>query len=238
MPLLEQFQMAFSNRPFLFVVGIYLFSWLAIQVTAAIIPYFVTAWMGLDSYFLAALFVQGPAILMMFICSAISQRVGKQMLYFIGIGSWLIVQIFLFFLQPGQTHVMYLLCIAASFGVATAYIVPWALLPDVIELDELNTGYRREGVFYAFMTLLQKMGLALGLFLVGAGLEFAGFVEATEEIPIPAQPTSALLAIRLAVALLPMLFLVGGLILTHFYPITREVHAEILLKLAERRNQT
>ncbi|MCG8365169.1 MAG: MFS transporter, partial [Pseudanabaenales cyanobacterium] len=51
------------------------------------------------------------------------------------------------------------------------------------------------------------------------------------------QPTSALLAIRFAVALLPMLFLVGGLILTYFYPITREVHAEILLKLAERRNQ-
>lgn len=237
MPLLKQFQVAFSNRPFLFVVGIYLFSWLAIQVTAAIIPYFVTAWMGLDSYFLAALFVQGPAIVMMFICSAISQRVGKQSLYFIGIGSWLMVQIFLFFLQPGQTQLMYLLCITASFGVATAYIVPWALLPDVIELDELNTGYRREGIFYAFMTLLQKMGLALGLFLVGAALEWAGFVEATAEIPMPVQPTSALLAIRFAVALLPMLFLVGGLILTYFYPITREVHAEILLKLAERRHE-
>ena len=237
MPLLEQFQVAFSNRPFLFVVGIYLFSWLAIQVTAAIIPYFVTAWMGLDSYYLAALFVQGPAIFMMFICSAISKRVGKQMLYFIGIGSWLIVLLFLFFVQPGQAYFMYLLCTAASFGVATAYIVPWALLPDVIELDELNTGYRREGVFYAFMTLLQKMGLALGLFLVSVALEFANFVEATDEIPIPVQPPSALLAIRVAVAFLPMLFLTGGLILTYFYPITREVHAEILLKLAERRNQ-
>ena len=237
MAMLRQFQAAFSNRPFLFVVGIYLFSWLAIQVTAAIIPYFVTAWMGLDSYFLAALLVQGPAIFMMFICSAISKRVGKQSLYFIGIGSWLIVQIFLFFLQPGQTSLMYSLCIAASFGVATAYIVPWALLPDVVELDELNTGQRREGVFYAFMTLLQKIGLALGLFLVGAALEWAGFVEATAEIPIPEQPDSALLAIRFAVALLPMLFLAGGLILTRFYPITREVHAEILLKLAERRHE-
>ena len=237
MPLLQQFQVVFSNRPFLYVVGIYLFSWLALQVTAAIIPYFVTAWMGLDSYFLAALFVQGPAIVMMFICSAISRRVGKQMLYFIGIGSLLIVQIFLFLLQPGQIHFMYLLFIAASFGVATAYVVPWALLPDVIELDELNTGYRREGIFYAFMTLLQKMGLALGLFLVSVSLEFAGFVEATAEIPIPVQPTSALLAIRVAVAFLPMLLLFGGLILTYFYPITREVHAEILLKLAERRNQ-
>ena len=237
MALLKQFQVAFSNRPFLYVVGIYLFSWLAIQVTAAIIPYFVTAWMGLDSYFLAALLVQGPAIFMMFICSAISKQVGKQRLYFIGIGSWLIVQLFLFFLQPGQTSMMYLLCVAASFGVATAYIVPWALLPDVIELDELNTGQRREGVFYAFMTLLQKIGLALGLFLVGAALELAGFVESTAETPIPEQPDSALLAIRFAVALLPMLFLTGGMILTHFYPITREVHAEILLKLAERRQE-
>jgi GPH family glycoside/pentoside/hexuronide:cation symporter len=49
------------------------------------------------------------------------------------------------------------------------------MVPDVIELDELETGKRREGIFYAFMVLLQKIGLALGLFLVGIALETSGF---------------------------------------------------------------
>ena len=236
-PFGQQLRLVFSNRPFLFVIGIYLFSWLALQITASIIPFYVTFWMGLDSYFPVALAVQGTAIIMMFVCGAISKQVGKRGLYFIGTGLWLIVQIGLFFLQPGQVGFMYFLCILASFGVATAYVVPWSILPDVIELDELRTGQRREGMFYAFMTLLQKIGLALGLFLVGLSLEWAGFISATDAQPLPQQPESALLAIRFAMGPLPMVLLIGGLILAYFYPITKEVHAEILLQLKQRKEE-
>lgn len=230
LPFFEQLKIAFSNRAFLFIVGIYMFAWLALQATASIIPYYVTFWMKQDTYFLAALLVQGPSIAMMFAVNLISKRVGKQGAFYIGIGSWLVVQIALFFLQPGQTAALYLLCISASFGVATAYVVPWAMLPDVIELDELQTGQRREGIFYAFMTLLQKVGLAGGLFLVGIALQYSGFIPANSE-----QPESALTAIRFFMGPVPMLLLIGSLVLTRFYPITREIHSEILLKLAERK---
>ncbi|MBD2256466.1 MFS transporter [Pseudanabaena sp. FACHB-2040] len=232
-PFLAQLKIVFSNRAFLVIVGIYMFSWLALQATASIIPFYVTFWMGIDSYFLPALLVQGTAIPMMFVVNLISKRVGKQGAFYIGIGSWLIVQMGLFFLQPGQTAALYLLCMAASFGVATAYVVPWAMLPDVIELDELQTGQRREGIFYAFMTLLQKFGLALGLFLVGAALEGSGFVSEAVQ-----QPDSALTAIRLFMGPLPMLMLIASMIIIRFYPITRHVHEEMLLKLAERRKQS
>jgi GPH family glycoside/pentoside/hexuronide:cation symporter len=93
---------AFSNRAFLYVVGIYLFAWLALQITASIIPFYAVFWMGLDSYFLPALLVQGTAILMMFVCNLISRRIGKKKLFFLGMGVWLVAQIGLFFLQPGQ----------------------------------------------------------------------------------------------------------------------------------------
>jgi hypothetical protein len=53
------------------------------------------------------------------------------------------------------------------------------MVPDTIDLDELKTGQRREGIFYAFMVLLQKIGLAVGLFLVGISLESAGFYRAS-----------------------------------------------------------
>jgi glycoside/pentoside/hexuronide:cation symporter, GPH family len=226
----EQLKLVFSNRPFLFVIGIYLFSWLALQITATVIPFYVTFWMGADNYFVAALLVQGTAIPMMFFCNLLSKRIGKKGLYFLGSGIWILVQVALFFLQPGQLHIMYGLCLFVSFGVATAYIVPWSILPDVIELDELNTGQRREGAFYAFMTLLQKLGLAAGLAIVGNALTASGFIERATE-----QPESALLAIRFFMGPVPLVLLIGGAILIAFYPITREKHAEILLKLSERR---
>jgi GPH family glycoside/pentoside/hexuronide:cation symporter len=229
LPFLQQLRVVFSNRAFLFVVGIYLFAWLALQVTASIIPFFAIFWMGLDSYFLAALLVQGTAIIMMYFVNLISRRRGKQETFYIGLGIWLLVQLGLFFLQPGQTAALYLLCVVASFGVATAYVVPWAMLPDVIELDELQTGQRREGVFYAFMTLLQKIGLAGGLFLVGWALELSGFVSEAST-----QAESALWAIRLFMGPVPMVLLICAMILTWFYPINRQVHEAILLQLAER----
>ena len=237
-PLPEQLRIAFSNRAFLYVVGIYLCSWLGVQVTAAIIPYFVVNWMRLPEpeFNKVAIAVQGTAMVMLFIWSAISARVGKKAVYYMGMSLWIIAQAGLFFLQPNQVGLMYVLAVMAGFGVSTAYLIPWSMMPDVIELDELNTGQRREGIFYGFMVFLQKLGLALGLFLVGQALELAGFLETVPGQPAPIQPESALLAIRIAIGPLPTLALIGGLILAYFYPITREVHAEILLKLQERKS--
>ena len=237
-PFGQQFKIAFANKPFLYVIGIYLFSWLSFQLTAAIIPYFLVNWMGQGSYFIAALLVQTVALIMLFVWNLVSRRIGKRGVYFMGMSLWIIAQAGLFFLPRYQVGLMYVLFIMAGFGIATAYLVPWSMLPDVIELDELNTGQRREGVFYAFMVLLQKIGLALGLWLVGEALNQAGFITAQPGQPLPTQPDSALLAIRLVVGPLPTIFLICGLVLAYFYPLTRQVHAEILLKLHERKLET
>lgn len=240
LPVLEQVRIAFQNRAFLYVVGIYLFSWIAVQLTAAILPYFVQNWMKLSStdFYGVAIAVQGTAIVMLFIWSRISQNYGKRAVFFMGTLLWLIAQIGLMFLQPGQMGLMYLLAVIAGAGISTAYLIPWSMIPDVVDLDELNTGQRREGIFYAFMVFLQKIGLALGLFLVGQALQLAGFIESVAGQQPPIQPDSALLAIRTAIAPLPALALVAGMVLTYFYPITREVHTEILLKLSDRKSRT
>ena len=36
-------------------------------------------------------------------------------------------------LQPGQVAELYGLAILAGFGVSVAYLIPWSMLPDVIE---------------------------------------------------------------------------------------------------------
>ncbi|GAB4144725.1 MAG: MFS transporter [Cyanobacteria bacterium J069] len=237
MPLLQQLKVAFANRPFLFVIGIYLCSWLALQNTVTIIPYFVRDWMGLSSqvYTQVVIAVQVTALAMLLVWERISRRIGKKAVYILGMVLWVIAEIGLFLLQPGQVGWMYFLGILAGMGVSTAYLIPWSMVPDVIDLDELRTGQRREGVFYSFMVLLQKMGLAIALFLVGQALDASGFIESTAGQAIPIQPASALTAIRVMIGPLPAIVLLLGMGLAYFYPITREVHANILLELSERK---
>ncbi|MBN3909738.1 MAG: MFS transporter [Nostoc sp. NMS1] len=239
LPFGEQLKIVFSNRPFLFVIGIYLFSWLGVQITASTIPYFVVNCMGLKFADVQTVLiaVQVTALLMLFVWGALSKKIGKKLVYFLGMSLWIIAAAGLFFLQPGQIVLMYVMAVMAGVGVSTAYLIPWSMIPDVIELDELQTGQRREGIFYGFMVLLQKFGLAFGLFLVGNALQVSGFKESVAGSPLPIQPESALLAIRVAVGPIPTFCLLCGLVLTYFYPITREMHAEIMLKLKERQEK-
>jgi GPH family glycoside/pentoside/hexuronide:cation symporter len=151
-----------------------------------------------------------------------------------GIPLTLIAQGGLFMLQPGQVAGMYGLGILAGFGLATAYIVPWSMLPDVVDLDELNTGQRREGVFYGFVVQLQKIAVAIALFLVGKTLDWAGFVSTTGS-QSALQPDTALNAIRWLVGPIPSVVLIGGLVLVVFYPISKPVHDRILIQLSDRR---
>jgi glycoside/pentoside/hexuronide:cation symporter, GPH family len=238
-PLGEQLRLVFANRPFLFVVGIYLASWFSLQLTAAIIPYFVVSYMGLkqqDSP-LVILAVQGTALGMLSVWNKISQKVGKKLVYAIGTSFWIVGQLGLFWLKPGQTNLMYLFAFLAGLGVSTAYLIPWSMLPDVIELDELQTGQRREGIFYSFMVFLQKICLGVAVAFVLQSLEWTGYLHPTAAVPVPIQPEAVITAIRLSIGPIPTISLVCGLVLAYFYPITRERHQQILLQLQARRQE-
>jgi glycoside/pentoside/hexuronide:cation symporter, GPH family len=238
-PIAEQLRLVFANRPFLLIVGIYLCSWFSLQLTAAIIPYFVVSYMGLkqqDSP-LVILAVQGTALGMLSVWNAIGQRVGKKAVYFAGTSIWIVAQIGLFTLQPGQNALMYLFAVMAGLGVSTAYLVPWSMLPDAIELDELRTGQRREGIFYSFMVFLQKICLGFAVAGVLQSLEWTGYRQPTAAIPVPDQPQAVIDAIRLAIGPVPVVALICGLVCAYFYPITRQMHQQILLQLQERRER-
>ncbi|ELS01329.1 Na+/melibiose symporter-like transporter [Xenococcus sp. PCC 7305] len=236
LPIIDQIKIALQNKPFRYVIGIYLCSWLAVQLTASILIYFTVSYMGMPEadFPKTAIAVQGTALVMLFFWKFVSSKIGKKAVYFIGTSFWILAQIGLFLIQPGQITELYILAVLAGFGVSVAYLIPWSMIPDVIELDELNTGQRREGIFYSFMVLLQKFGLAFAVFLVGIALQLSGFVERIPGEAIPQQPESALFAIRCAIAPLPTITLIIGVILAYLYPITKEFHEEIRLKLQEK----
>lgn len=229
----------FSNRAFRYVVGIYLLSWLVVQTVSTIIPYYLLYWLRQPIAFqgLVILAVQGSALIWLLIWNRVSRRVGKQGVYYRGMGFWIAVLLALFLVQPSwPSWIVIVMGALAGVGVATAYLVPWSMLPDVIELDELETGQRREGIYYGFVVLLQKLGLALGLFVIGQALDWTGYINpqpGTETIVT--QPPGTLFAIRLLIGPIPALILIAGVVLVRLYPITRERHEQTLAELARRR---
>lgn len=238
LPFWEGLKVTFGNRAFRYVTGIYLLSWLVVQTVSTLVIYYLTYWLrqpGLISVVILA--VQGSALIWLFIWTKISLRVGKKGVYYRGMIFWIAVSFALFVVQPAwPSWVIIALGALAGIGIATAYLVPWAMLPDVIELDELQTGQRREGAFYGFFVLLQKAGLALGLFLVSQVLAWAGYITPPPSATTPIiQPDSALLAIRLMIGPAPAIILASGILLVYLFPITKEQHAKTLAELEKRK---
>jgi GPH family glycoside/pentoside/hexuronide:cation symporter len=226
----EQLQTIFSNRPFLYLIGIYLFSWLGLCMTTATLPYYVRNWMQLPDYYftLSAILVQGSALLMLFIWNPVGQKFGKKAVYFMGVPAWLIAQAGLWLMQPGQLTLLYIYTILGGIGVSVAYLVPAAMLPDVIDLDQLRTGQRREGIFYGLVVFLLKFSEAIAILLIGIILDRVGYIPSVEA---NLQPDSALWAIRALIGPIPSCFLIAGLLVAYFYPITKSIHEDIVIKL-------
>lgn len=240
MPFRDALRATFSNRAFRYVTGIYLLSWLVVQTVSTLVIYYLTYWLRRSELVpFVLLGVQGSSLIFLFVWTAVSRRIGKKGVYYYGMVWWIVVSFLLFIVQPSwPPYVIIILGVLAGVGVATAYLVPWAMLPDVIELDELKTGRRREGAFYGFFVLLQKLGLALGLFLVSQGLAISGYITPPVGSTVPiVQPDSALLAIRLMIGPIPALVLAAGILLVHRFPITKKDHEATLAELAQRRAQ-
>jgi GPH family glycoside/pentoside/hexuronide:cation symporter len=117
----------------------------------------------------------------------------------------------------------------AGIGVGAVHVLPWSIIPDAIEWDELETGQRHEGMFYSLVTLFRKISSSIALPLVLLGLEWSGFVSNA-----PQQTPAAINTIRFLMGPLPSVLLVGGIAFALLYPLSRERHAQVRAELAAR----
>jgi GPH family glycoside/pentoside/hexuronide:cation symporter len=232
----EGLRLALSNRPFVLVTLIYLLSWLALQFVQTNLFIYVKDWVQMDTglFGFVLLAIQFSSFAWILIWARVSERIGKHGVYYLGITVFVLVELALFFVQPGQTALVFALAVTVGAGVSVVYLVPWSMLPDVIELDELRTGQRREGIFYGFFALLQKLGLSLGLFVSGWVLELAGYINAVPGQPAPVQPPAVLLALRVLVGPAGAVILLLSAAAVYAYPITKARHAEIRAQLRAR----
>jgi GPH family glycoside/pentoside/hexuronide:cation symporter len=235
MPIWKALKTTLSNRPFWAIMGLYLLSWGTASILSAVLIYYANYYLKVPeqaNYFILG--AEGAAILFIPLVVWLSRRFDKRRAFIMGSLSWAVVLFGLAVLPAGQLALAYLLAILSGFGIATAYIVPWAMVPDIIEFDQAETGERREGSYYAFFSFFQKAATGLVIWAMGLALAATGYITPEQGQALPNQPEAAVNAIRIFMGPIPAVMLLLAIVFAWRLKITRESHRAMLEELARR----
>jgi GPH family glycoside/pentoside/hexuronide:cation symporter len=226
----ESLQAALKNRPFIFSAVIYLFTWVAVGMLQTALLYFIKYVIQrepMSDVIMASIFV--TAIIALPLWNWLSAKFNKRYAYALGIGFWAVVQVALIFTTAATPLWGVLaLCILAGIGVSAAHVLPWAIIPDAIEVDQLETGNRHEGMFYSLIILANKIAQSVAIPAMLLVLDWTNY-DGTAAV----QTREAVNGIRLVVGPLPAALLILGIIFALTYPLDREKYNEVREKLAE-----
>ena len=237
-PLRETARFLLQNKPFRYTLAVYVLGWMPVAVTQALFAYYLIYWigMGADEVSIIQAVIMLMAWLLLPVVLWISRRFEKKTAYILAAGSWAIILLATLLIPQGASTPVYLVCALSGFGVAAIHLMPASMLPDVIEVDELSSGRRQEGVYAGVTTFASKLGQMVILAVLPLMLRWSGYVQPGPDDSLPTQSNAVLLTIRLMIALIPAALLGISMLAAWFYPITREKHAEIRLELKKRKN--
>ncbi|MBW2369174.1 MAG: MFS transporter [Deltaproteobacteria bacterium] len=220
-----------GNKPFWFFIAVYIVSGLGNGMFFSLIYLYSDTYMQLGHrfpYFLVAdamfTFVVIPVWL------KIIYRYGKHRSWAVGNAIGSVVLVGMIFFDPGEASFIpffVLVGIRAMF-VACYYVVPMALLGDVIDYDILKTGANRSANYFSAMTLTSKLNYALG---GGLGFIIIGAFGYTVDGP---NSDIANLGIIFSTLILPAVLLVSASFMLWFFPIDHRRQSIIRRRIESR----
>ena len=222
----------FKNKPFLKYLRIAMIMAVGFTLVTTMMPYYLKYQLNMEaqtSIIMVLMLVTLGVCLVP--CAKICDRIGKAKTYALGISIAAAALIVAFFLPAGQSPLIYGIAVVAGLGFSAQWVCPHAMMPDVIEYDEMLTGERREGIFYGVWSMSGKISGAFATALSGWVLEWCGYAENAAQTP------ATLMGIRVLFALLTALFLLICVPLLIKYPITRETHAAVVQELKNRQKE-
>jgi len=203
-PFTEQARTALANRPFLILLGIKYLGLYALSATVATNIFFVRQvmqqseaimlWYGL-AYMVGTLTAIAPWVL-------VSRRLSKAKTLALSAGLAAVVNLTWLLSGPEEPVALYMLrgfVLAMTNG--GMLLMGQSLLPDVMEYDYRKTGLRREGLYAGLYSFVEKLAFASAPLTLGVLLSSMGFIPGLPRTA--SQPESALLAITLAMAVIP-----------------------------------
>uniref|UniRef100_I3K2R5 MFSD2 lysolipid transporter A, lysophospholipid n=1 Tax=Oreochromis niloticus TaxID=8128 RepID=I3K2R5_ORENI len=145
-------------------------------------------------------------------------RFGKKKAAYFGI-SWAVPFMILIVSVKSNLIVSYLVSVAAGVSVAAAFLLPWSMLPDVVDDFKVQNPDIRghEALFYSFYVFFIKFASGVSLGISTLSLKFAGYV--TGEC---SQPEAVSMTLKVLVSPVPVVLIAVGLLILKTYPIDEE----------------
>jgi len=221
------------NKHFLIVGVVFLTTQIAFTLITSTLPFLVNHWMrmpkALTPVMVALLLMTLPFLA---IWVRVSRYTGKRVAYVLGLATMGTFSILtLWMLNPERgAMLMYIQAACFGIGLASHFVFPWAIVPDVCDEDELHTGERRDGSYFGAMTFLAKSSAAVSIQLSGLLLSAIGFDGSLE-----VQSEHTVQGLRYIYALIPgaAFFVAAGIM--SLLPMTEATANAVRRQLQERR---
>ena len=152
---------------------------------------------------------------------AVSRRRGKAFAFRLGLGVSSLSFVSVFALAPGRIAPLVAVMVFAGAANVGFWTLLYALNADIADLDELETGERREGLFAGFAALLRKCAFAVAAGSVGVGLAWIGYR------PHAVQTPDAVRGIKLLFAVPTTALVAAAWLVFRRFPLTPEHWAQL-----------
>ena len=219
-------------KPIRYLLCASLFALIANTMMSSNLMYFFTYNMGLPATGISLMFLYRSimCILMIMIVKKISANGDKRAtlltVFAIGACTLLIGKLM-------DVNTIPELCIFVVI-ISVAPNIYWQLMPaivyDVCEYDELETGKQRQGAIVSLLSLVEAFAAGLGSQLLGIILQIAGF-----DGEAAVQSATALTWVENSMTIVPAVFVVLSFLALKKYPITKQRFQEIQAELAKRK---
>jgi len=159
-------------------------------------------------------------------------KIGKRKTFFITMSISIVGYLLKWFCyNPDFPWLIILPTPLMAFGLGALFTLMSSMVADVVDLDELNTKERREGMFGSIFWWVVKLGMAAAIAGGGLLLNLTGFDEALGG----AQSAHTLLWLRLFDIFVPVFFTLIAIWSIKTFPIDEKMAHEIRQKLEKRR---
>ena len=134
----------------------------------------IPGWLPTWSYYLLVYFASGVCSLAFW--NRLAARIGKRETWSIALGLATVTSAACFWLGPGTVGYFTVLLVFGGVAFGNYLALPPSMVADLIDYDEMETGRRREGSYFAIWAFGTKLGAAITGFVALQVLEHVGYV--------------------------------------------------------------
>ncbi len=200
---IKEFIYSLNNRYYKYVVIAYLFTNISSALINSLGLHVFTYTFKLNNNGIAIVFgtLFAISIISQPLWVNISKKLDKKPTMMLGLGISILGSLIFLVLVlvknyvEGKFYFMLPFSVITGLGTGGLYALPYSMIADSIDVEELDTGVRTEGVYYGFLTFAYKLSQAITIFFTGILLDEINFVP-----DAVVQPESTLLIMGLTIA--------------------------------------